>query len=165
MSHWVDARQAQDAIRKYLGYNWWGLDTLRSMRRQGVFGPLSIRQPGTKQVRFLYDIEGILEALQSGAITLPGVKPDWDKIVKRTVPYIDLKVDTELKTDWIITPEGDLLHPSNDYIIEADRLEEDDWVLHLMTKGWMDFNTFLPVYFKALKNRGIKKLLIKTTYG
>ena len=164
MSHWVDIKGAQEAIREYLGYRWYGLSTLRNMRRKGVFGPLSIRQPNTKQVRYLYDIEGILEALRKGAITIPGIKPDWDKIVKRQVPYLDLHVDTDLKPDWIITPEGDLLRPSNDYLIEADRLEEDDWMLHLMTKDWMDFNTFLPVYFKALNNKGAKKIQIKITY-
>ena len=70
----------------------------------------------------------------------------------------------EEQKDWEISKQGDLTHIKRDYYISHDRLSEDDWLLHLITKGWFDANTFLPAYFEACKRAGIKEVTIKTTY-
>ncbi len=65
--------------------------------------------------------------------------------------------------DWYLSETGDMWHVT-DYTIEKERLEEDDWILHLMTKGWFDANTFLPAYFEALKRAKINEVTIIPRY-
>lgn len=66
--------------------------------------------------------------------------------------------------DWAISPNGDLKHIKMQYCIPADRLEEEDWILHLTEKAWIDFNTFIPAYFEACRRAGIKNIKIITNY-
>lgn len=69
------------------------------------------------------------------------------------------------EVDWKIAEDGTLLdQDGHDYNIEGDRLAESDWILHLSGKGWVDLNTFIPAYFKALSKRGIKEITIKTSH-
>lgn len=61
----------------------------------------------------------------------------------------------KFNSDWYIDKIGNMNHVS-DYPIDANRLTEDDWFLHLMEKSWFDANTFLPAYFEALRRAGYK---------
>lgn len=62
--------------------------------------------------------------------------------------------------DWWIDVRGDMYQVREEYDIVADRLDEGDWIRHLMTKAWFDANTFLPAYFEACKRAGISKVTI-----
>lgn len=66
--------------------------------------------------------------------------------------------------DWTVSPAGDLTYEPRAYTITADRLDEDDWFLHMMEKGWCDMNEFVPAYFQAMRNAGINSVEIKTQY-
>lgn len=66
---------------------------------------------------------------------------------------------------WDVGDDGTLYNKGfYDYDIEGERLTESDWILHLSGKGWVDLNTFIPAYFKALSKRGIKEITIKTSH-
>ena len=66
--------------------------------------------------------------------------------------------------DWFISPNGDMYASYGRYDITADRLMEDDWIIHLMEKAWFDANTFLPAYFQACYRAKIKAVKILTHY-
>ena len=65
--------------------------------------------------------------------------------------------------DWEISPKGDLVGWGY-YWITSDRLNENDWILHLMEKAAFDANTFIPAYFEACRRAGIKEITIITHY-
>ncbi|MBO0936475.1 hypothetical protein J2I47_07965 [Fibrella sp. HMF5335] len=65
---------------------------------------------------------------------------------------------------WIVSPTGDLTYEPRAYTITADRLNEEDWFLHMMTKGWCDMSEFVPTYFKALQNADVQTVLIRSHY-
>lgn len=66
--------------------------------------------------------------------------------------------------DWWLSPTGDMVHVCG-YSIYDYQLAEDDWLLHLMEKGWFDANTFLLAYFEACHRANIKMIKIKTQYA
>lgn len=70
----------------------------------------------------------------------------------------------QFNEDWALSPEGDMSFHNDRYYISHDRLKEDDWILHLMGKGWFDANTFLPAYFEACRRNGIKVVKIRIQY-
>ena len=65
---------------------------------------------------------------------------------------------------WHVYPDGSLEYTERGYLIEADRLREDDWILHLLTKRWVDMNDFIPAYFQAMRNAGIQHANIRFYY-
>ena len=65
--------------------------------------------------------------------------------------------------DWALSKKGDM-RGNGCYDIISERLEEGDWILHLMEKMWFDANTFLPAYFEACRRAGIKQVTITTFY-
>lgn len=65
--------------------------------------------------------------------------------------------------DWFLSPHGDM-YSTTDYIVPGQRLQEEDWLLHLMGKEWFDANTFLPAYFEACRRANIKRVTILTHY-
>lgn len=66
---------------------------------------------------------------------------------------------------WTVEPCGDMIYDGGRYTIYDNRLAWDEWILHLMSsKKWIDFNDFIPAYFQALQNAGIKELKIITSY-
>lgn len=67
--------------------------------------------------------------------------------------------------DWEISENGDLTHKKRGYLIEAWQLKENDWLLHMMEKGWVNLNTFVPAYLEACRRAGINKISIMTHYG
>ena len=66
--------------------------------------------------------------------------------------------------DWTISPEGDLHHDKMNYDIFSNQLKEKNWILHMMGKGWVDLNSFIPAYFEACQRCGIKQLDIIVNY-
>lgn len=72
--------------------------------------------------------------------------------------------ETKKFNGWEVQSNGDLSFSSKNYVIEKDRLSDPGWILHLMSKDWVDFNDFLPAYLEALKSSGIDRINIKTNY-
>ena len=70
----------------------------------------------------------------------------------------------QFNEDWQLSERGDMCFHNSRYYIDADRLKESDWIIHLMGKVWFDANTFLPAYFEACRRAGIKKVTITTIY-
>lgn len=68
-----------------------------------------------------------------------------------------------INSDWFVSVRGGMLHMSG-YYIEPERLDEEDWVLHLQEKCWFDANTFLPAYFFANTLQGRRVVSVQTTY-
>ncbi len=65
---------------------------------------------------------------------------------------------------WLVYPDGTLEHKQNGYLIGANRLRNDDWILHLLEKSWVDMNDFIPAYFQAMRNAGIQHATIRFYY-
>jgi hypothetical protein len=65
---------------------------------------------------------------------------------------------------WHVYEHGEMSFDNGRYGISEDRLHEDDWIAHLFEKGWIDWNEFLPAYFQALKNVGMKHQRIRIFY-
>ena len=57
--------------------------------------------------------------------------------------------------DWRITPYGDVEHTTKGYLIEQDRLGDEDWILHMSRKKWVNLNEFFPVFSLACKEARI----------
>jgi hypothetical protein len=66
--------------------------------------------------------------------------------------------------DWKVLKNGDMSHSSG-YDIEGDRLKDNDWILHLSSKNWIDMNTFISAYFKACENKNLQEVKIKTYHN
>ena len=70
----------------------------------------------------------------------------------------------EWNEDWAIAEDGSMIF-QNHYRIDSERLDESDWILHLMTtKNWFDANTFIPAYFEACRRARKKNVTIQTYY-
>lgn len=65
---------------------------------------------------------------------------------------------------WKVEPSGDMIYDGGRYAIYDNRLTWDEWILHLTSKGWIDWNDFIPAYLQALRNAGIQKLSILAYY-
>tara|TARA_R110000868_G_scaffold185711_3_gene427737 strand:+ start:832 stop:1059 length:228 start_codon:yes stop_codon:yes gene_type:complete len=65
--------------------------------------------------------------------------------------------------DWVVYKNGDMEY-DNYYFIDNSRLNEENWLLHLSEKGWINFEHFIPAYLKACKNANIQYVKIKTFY-
>lgn len=63
--------------------------------------------------------------------------------------------------DWKVYKNGDIIHTEMNYLISGDRLKENDWIEHMMYKGWVDLNDFIPAYFQALSYKNIESITIK----
>lgn len=67
--------------------------------------------------------------------------------------------------DWEVERNGTMVSKVRPYyIISSDMLTEQDWIVHMLAKEWVDMNTFIPAYFYALKIRGISKQIITVDY-
>lgn len=64
---------------------------------------------------------------------------------------------------WKVNKRGDMLYDGF-YDISHDQLKEEDWILHLSEKSWIDWNDFIPAYFQALTNADIKFITIQIKY-
>lgn len=71
--------------------------------------------------------------------------------------------------EWHVTESGDMIHTDYKYKIDGYRLvskidDNNEWILHMMDKKWVDMNDFIPAYFHALKNLDTQYVEIKTHY-
>jgi len=64
---------------------------------------------------------------------------------------------------WTVAKSGYMVY-DNWYDIDEKRLSEDDWIYHLFSKGWIDWNEFMPAYFQALSNAKIQFVNIRIFY-
>jgi hypothetical protein len=62
---------------------------------------------------------------------------------------------------WTVYRDGTMDYDNGRYDIAADRLTEEDWIYHLHSKGWIDWNEFIPAYFQALAIQGVRELKIR----
>ncbi len=65
---------------------------------------------------------------------------------------------------WSAALNGDLEYDNGRYFIKGSCLTEEDWLIHLFKKNWIDWNEFLPCYFQALKNRDIQFVKTRVFY-
>ena len=65
---------------------------------------------------------------------------------------------------WKVSLKGDMTYDKGRYSIHHKRLKENNWIIHLSEKHWIDFNEFIPAYLQALKNANIQFLEIMTFY-
>lgn len=66
--------------------------------------------------------------------------------------------------DWHVSEEGDMEFQDGRYFISSDRLTQDNWILHLMSKKWINFNEFIPAYFHALNITGNTTITLRIKY-
>lgn len=69
----------------------------------------------------------------------------------------------QYNSEWWLSEAGDMYGGYYSFI-NADRLDEQDWLLHLMGKKWFDANTFLPAYMEACRRAGLREVKIITQY-
>lgn len=65
---------------------------------------------------------------------------------------------------WHVSVLGEMSYDNGRYFIDSNRLKNDDWIIHLQSKGWIDWNEFIPAYLQALQNAKIQIIKIKTFY-
>ena len=69
----------------------------------------------------------------------------------------------QYNSEWWLSEAGDMYGGYYSFI-NAERLNEQDWLLHLMGKKWFDANTFLPAYMEACRRAGLREVKIITRY-
>lgn len=79
---------------------------------------------------------------------------------------VDLSKDNRrIISNFYIDADGDFVwrrKNGNDYVIEAERLQEPDWIEHMLHKMDYDvFGEFVAAYLKSLKIKGVEKLEIE----
>ncbi len=60
----------------------------------------------------------------------------------------ELADEKEKNRQWAITPRG-MECKKDGYEIEASRLHEMSWLLHMAEKKWVNMNDFVPCFFAA----------------
>lgn len=70
-------------------------------------------------------------------------------------------VTSLFEKEWLVKEDGTMYHKEHDYEIHAEDLTNDDWISHMLSKGWCDMNTFIPAYFYALSKVEVSVLPIK----
>jgi hypothetical protein len=66
---------------------------------------------------------------------------------------------------WTVNETGDMSYDNDRYCVYDYQLNDDDWMLHLFEKAWIDWNEFIPAYFQALENAGIQHQTIRIFYN
>lgn len=64
---------------------------------------------------------------------------------------------------WTVSKSGYMVWDKW-YDIDEKRLAESDWFYHLFSKGWIDWNEFIPAYFQACKNAKIQTVNVRIFY-
>lgn len=65
---------------------------------------------------------------------------------------------------WKVYQNGDIDFDNGYYFIDGSRLQDEDWIYHLLEKNWVNMNDFLPAYFQALQNVGIELIQVRSFY-
>jgi hypothetical protein len=58
--------------------------------------------------------------------------------------------------DWKVSKSGDMSYKKGIYNIYDYQLTQNDWIVHMLEKEWVNWNDFMPAYFQACKNAGIQ---------
>ena len=76
---------------------------------------------------------------------------------KEFTPQDKIKQESQFGL-WSVYSNGDMSYDNGKYNIYAYKIKKEDWIIHLIDKklDWLNWNEFLPAYFQALKNIGIK---------
>ena len=83
---------------------------------------------------------------------------------------IDFKKVCTRCGSWVIERDGSMLHvnPSRpgyyDYYIEGDRLNEGNWVTHMIEKRWVNAQEFIRAFFTACQKRGLERVTLNANY-
>lgn len=81
----------------------------------------------------------------------------------RYFPKTDADVD--IRNDWTVGADGSLRNEARGYEISAQQLlNEKNWIIHMAEKPWVNMNSFIPAYLKALARLGRKTFEIQTSY-
>ena len=100
-------------------------------------------------------------------------KPTWqdfivdpNKKINMCGIYMPIEEDKHANTfgKWKVSKTGNMEYDKGRYSIEKNRLSEDDWIAHLFSKGWIDWNEFIPAYFQALKNADVQFITSRVFY-
>ena len=67
--------------------------------------------------------------------------------------------EVETFGDWKVYENGDMVYSGGKYEIPGYRLKEQ-WITHLLSKMWIDYNDFIPAYLQACYNAEINKVEI-----
>lgn len=65
---------------------------------------------------------------------------------------------------WEIEPDGSMLHENPYYCIEGYRLEEGNWLTHMVAKNWVDAREFISAFFTACRVRGLESVTLNPKY-
>lgn len=76
-----------------------------------------------------------------------------------------MNVTDTFSEDWTICNKELVSKKQEGFSIPFSELAEKDWIKHLLTKDWIDMNTFLPAYFYALRLCGKKEISITANYS
>ena len=73
---------------------------------------------------------------------------------------LNFKVDK--KGNLWVNRWGNQTHNTENWelLILKSELKEDDWISHMVGKGYCDFGEFIKAYFKALEKYGVKSITI-----
>lgn len=86
-------------------------------------------------------------------------EPDWMNYSPQ-----DRVKKSETFGKWKVKLNGDMSYDDDRYPIYSNQLQNDDWIAHMFEKGWIDWNDFIPAYFQALKNIGVKEIKMLIYY-
>ena len=73
----------------------------------------------------------------------------------------DMREKQEKGDFWEIQKDGTMVHKTPYYYIDGSRLDED-WIVHMSRKNWVDMKEFIRAYLTACRVRGIKMVNIRT---
>ena len=78
---WVTFRAAAQAIRDFYRNTWFSTEQLRRARRDGRINEYCKRNTKTNRVEWLVEIDGLFQAIENKAVSIPHLLPkcDWDK--------------------------------------------------------------------------------------
>jgi len=91
-------------------------------------------------------------------------KNQMEKLLEES--RVDLSEDNRrIISNFYIDADGDFVwrrKNGSPYVIEAERLQEPDWLEHMLHKmDYDEFGEFVVAYLKCLKMKGIEKLEIE----
>lgn len=60
--------------------------------------------------------------------------------------------------EWLVFENGNMVHDTEGYEIDHDRLNESDWWTFFFTEPNFNWNEFIPAYFFACKQANVQTL-------
>lgn len=62
---------------------------------------------------------------------------------------------------WSIEKDGTMVHRETNYYIEGNRLNNENWLIHMAAKRWVDMREFTQAYFAACRTRGLTNVNVR----